>query len=111
MPATVLHLLRLRGPAAVLWLVVPVVVDSVDGMGRRGARAHIYEECQEVMTPTIAHRDSAAAVVRIASRLRIRAAREHARPGPVFRRVSEDSLDSSGVAMLEMPRRGEITFQ
>lgn len=60
--AAILTLLFQAGPSHVAWFVVPVHVDPVKGVVLR-APADISQERREIVTPLVAHRDSATTVV------------------------------------------------
>src|SRR5215469_7640127 len=71
-------------PTAVLGRVIAVVVDAVERVGSRGARAHVGEERHEVVAPALAYLDAAAAVAREIRAVRPATAADHAVPDLVF---------------------------
>lgn len=62
-PSAVVCLDALRCPSDVSGFVVPVVVDSVNGMLRRGSRANVFPEHEEVLAPFWGDRYSTPSVV------------------------------------------------
>lgn len=60
-PARVVRLGAWRGPSAVAWFVVSVIVPAIQCQARR-ALTHVSKERREVMTPTVAHGNTACAI-------------------------------------------------
>lgn len=81
-------LLRLGGPAAVLWRVRPVVVHAVDRVFAGRPTSHVCQEGLVRVSPRLAHGDSASPVILEASVLGVRASLEHASPRLKLRRPS-----------------------
>lgn len=71
------------GPSTVAALIVPVVVDAVDGSSRAGPWSHVGIEGGEV-EPAGAHRDSAATIVLELTVVGVAASVLHLRPRLVF---------------------------
>ena len=61
--ATVIRLLSLVGPSAIVWTVGTVIVFALDGVLRRRTTPHVSEKLREAVSPLIAHNDAASAVV------------------------------------------------
>src|SRR5665213_482869 len=55
-------LIRRRGPNAVAWLIVAVVVLAFERQASR-TRPHVAVERRDIVAPLVAHRDAASAVV------------------------------------------------
>src|SRR5579859_11850 len=85
--ALVLALFARGGPTAVAWLVVPVVVDPINGPTSR-AFAHVGEKVLE-RVPALAHRDPATAVVVVGDVAGISAPIKHVFPRPVSGRITQ----------------------
>lgn len=82
----VLSLLFTRGPAAVTWLVVAIVVVALDGVALAGTLAHVGEECGELQ-PSLTDFDAAPAVaVEMLSGFWIGTARNHRYPRTIRQR-------------------------
>lgn len=77
------HLNSSRGPTAVRGLVIPVGLNPVEAVLRRGRFAHISEEILEGGTPAIADSDAATSVVLEVADIGIVAASLHRAPDPV----------------------------
>jgi hypothetical protein len=107
MSPAISNLFRLSGPPAVAGLVVAIGVDSVDGVAWAGTSPHICEERGEVVAPSIADRDAAPAIVRVASGPRVSASRQHARPRVVF----GGNPVESGVSVTAPPLADDVSFQ
>jgi len=80
----VIELLGLRGPAAVSWLIVSIVVDAINCMSRRRTMPHVRKEQIERCSPSGADLYSPAAIVVPASPFGVFAASNHRFPDPVF---------------------------
>ena len=61
--AAIATLLQWSGPAAILWRVWAVVVDSVNGVCRGWLRSHIGQERLEAVLPSLADSDTATAPI------------------------------------------------
>jgi len=72
-------------PSAVSRRVSVVVIDALQRQSRSWPAAHVRDERGEVMAPSIAHGDAAAAVTRVRLRVRIDAALNHRLPDVIFR--------------------------
>src|SRR5690348_4544857 len=59
--ASIVGLLLRRGPSAILWRIVPVIVDAVDASTWR-SHAHVTDKVLE-HHPAVAHADAAPSVV------------------------------------------------
>ena len=79
----VVRLLNVCRPAAIAGLIVSVVVDPVDA-SIIGARSHICVEGEEIVTPFVAHCDSASSIVRVGPVILIEASFLNLLPGEVF---------------------------
>lgn len=82
--ATVVRRFFRRRPPTVRWLVRTIIVDSINAMTLRWPRPHVTEECFEAVLPSLAHRDAAAAVLRIVSGVGLQAATPHHGPRVVL---------------------------
>ena len=80
----VARLLCLRCPAAVVWLVVAIIVATINRIAHRRAWSHVCQERLERVEPALAHSDSASAVVLKSVCLRISATLKHLLPNAVF---------------------------
>lgn len=85
---TVVGLLRICRPATIPWLIVAVIILSVNRMLRRGARPHIGVEVLKAMSPALANSDSSATVVRKVLLFRSSAARNHLLPNGILWRLA-----------------------
>lgn len=74
-------------PSAVLRLVVPVVVDAVDRVRVARSSPHVFEEAFVGSLPAFTDTDPTRAVVLEELVFRVRATRQHVRPGTVLRRL------------------------
>ena len=83
-PAGVHVLLVPSGPPAVAGLVVPIVVDPVDGMEPRRSPAHIGKEVLETLSPPFAHSNAAASPVLEPLVVRVVAPLAHLHPAVVL---------------------------
>src|SRR6188474_1581748 len=81
--ATVVGLRELVCPSAVPGLVVAVAVNAVEGVRRRWSRPHVGEEVDE-QRPSLAHLDSAPAVVSVGVESLVAAPRFHYAPDAVL---------------------------
>lgn len=72
------------GPTTIARLIVPVIVDSIQGQANR-PWSYIGQKCLERMSPTITHQNSSAAVVLIGQNIRIKTTPQHGRPDTVLR--------------------------
>ncbi len=81
-------LLARRRPTTIVWRVVSIGIDAIEGMLRRGPRPHVSEEGREVL-PALAHAYAAAAVAGVADVGRILAALFHAAPNLVLSAVRQ----------------------
>lgn len=90
------RLLVMCRPSAIAWLVVAVVVDSVNRVAW-GPSSHISEEVFELL-PSLAHFDAASAVILVFMVFHILATRNHSQPNVVLRgaRHSVDREASKG---------------
>ena len=86
--STIAVLLLWRGPVAVIRAVTALVVAALDGVLRRRSRAHISQELREVVTPLIADRDAAPAVVGVTGDARVQATATQIGPALVLRRLT-----------------------
>lgn len=77
-------LLILRRPAAIRWLVIAVIVDTVQRMLWRRALAHVGEKILEGIAPTGANRNSARPVILPTGVILVCAALNHSGPSAVF---------------------------
>lgn len=77
-----------RDPATVFKPVTAIVVDAVEGMFRCRPRAHVFEECRELL-PALAHLDPTSSVAGPGFGVRVTAPILHRRPDRVFRRLTE----------------------
>lgn len=102
--ASILRLLRLRGPSAIFRLVVPVVVDAIDAQIQARLVAHIRDEVLEVMAPSIADRNSTSSVIGEVCNVRIGASVDHGVPGAVLTpiRRSSEAISSTGVSVRDV---------
>lgn len=73
-----------RGPAAIARLVVAIVVDSIQRMGRTWPRSHIIVKSLEGFVPPLANFDTASPVFRVLRICWCRATPEHACPTVIF---------------------------
>lgn len=85
--ALIVRLLQAGRPAAVARLIVAVVVDAIERMQERGARAHVGVEGGERVPPAIADGDAAAAVIRPRGVRATETAAFHGAPRFVFGRA------------------------
>lgn len=99
---SVTPLLMKRGPSDVAGFVVPVDVDAIKAVPRRGSLAHVFEERREAVSPAVADRDSASSVVRPARHIRIGAPRNHAGPYPIHPRSGHSVGHHGGRAFLSI---------
>jgi hypothetical protein len=83
--AAVVALLLCGGPSDIAGLVVPVVVDAVDGVKPAGAQPDVFKEGLEGSTPLEAYLDTPAAIPIEVPDPRIPAPGDHALPREVFR--------------------------
>src|SRR6266540_4838264 len=84
---TVIGLFEDCCPAAVAWLVIPVVVDSVQAQVRGRAWTNVGIEGLEALPPRLADRDSPTAVAVIARIVRVMAPLQHLRPDHILRQL------------------------
>lgn len=82
--ALVVALLKRRGPAAVGWLVVAVVLAALDGVLGRRARPHVRQERREAVPPSLAHVNATPSISTIEAITWISAAHLHGNPDQVF---------------------------
>lgn len=104
--AGVIHLLVVRGPAAIASFVGAVVVFTLNGVARRRFRSHVRQEVLKRL-PSAAHRDAAAAVIGVVRCVRILATSLHRAPRSIFRRLAEPI---SVVAVNPFDRRPELAY-
>lgn len=83
----VVVLFNTRCPSAVLRLVVPIVVDTVDRVLVVRSSPHVFEEVFVGSLPAFTDTDPTRAVVLEELVFRVRATRQHVRPGAVLRRL------------------------
>jgi hypothetical protein len=83
---SVLRLLVARGPSAILWAVVAVVVVTLQCVKRGWTRTHILDEIR-VVIPSLTHANATTAIAVVMRLLRVVAAVPHLHPNTVFRRV------------------------
>lgn len=93
-PSGVSILFRPCRPSAVAGLVVPVIVDPLDGVAR-GTRAHVGSEARDIVEPPIAHRDPSTAVVLEVLAAGVQAPVLHVRPAAPNVRMAEPVQPSS----------------
>lgn len=64
---SICNLLRVSSPTAIWWLVIAVVIYSIDGMRRTRPRSHISQEILKAFrtAPSITYRYASTAVIRI----------------------------------------------
>ena len=98
-PSAVIGLFGPAGPHAVSGFVVPVVVNSFDGVFPDWARSHISQEIGEGAAPPIANSYAAPPISNVMGDVRVHAALAHAGPTCVFREsYSIGGLTFEGVA-------------
>lgn len=85
-PAGVIRLLPTRGPSAIGWLVVAVIVDAIQRVIRRRSLTHVEQECRVGLLPSLAHRNASASIVWPRRNLWIEAAADDVAPDSVLRR-------------------------
>jgi hypothetical protein len=103
-------LLSRRRPPAVGGLVIPVIVDSVDGVFRRRTRPHIFIERGEAVPPSVANRDPASTVVTKARSDWVEAPLFHRSPGSPLRRVFHAVPQAVFITGLENHGQKHSTF-
>lgn len=81
---TVVHLLFLCGPSAILRFIVPVIVNAIKGMLRRRFTAHIMKEIFKTVFPCPANSYSSAPIISPIFVISIMATIFHTFPGFVF---------------------------
>ncbi len=86
--AFIVRLIDARGPAAILRRVRAVVVVSLNGVLRRGARPHVVQERREIVAPPVAHADATTSVVLVEGPLRVVTPLLNQSPHIVFRCAS-----------------------
>ena len=84
--ALVSSLLASRSPSAILWRVVPVVVDAIKRQTGR-TLPHVGKEILEFQ-PSLTHRDTSPAVIIELTDIRVPATPQHCSPNPVFGSVT-----------------------
>ena len=80
-------LLGFSGPPAIVFRVVAVWIDSIEG-GIRRSLSHIFEERRE-FPPSLTYGYSSSSVSWIGLMRRVRASRVHARPASICRALAE----------------------
>lgn len=80
----VLCLISVRQPVAIVWLVIAVVVTTLDGVLGRGLKAHIGKEVLELL-PAIANENAARSILSESLVARVRAALGHTLPACILR--------------------------
>lgn len=75
---------HLRGPAAILGAIRPVIVDAINAKLGGWSRTHVCEEGHKVVLPAIANKDAAPAVARPGFVARVGASALHFDPCIVF---------------------------
>lgn len=85
--AAIPNLLLSGSPSNIAGFIVPVVVrKAVNGMLRRGARANVRQKGREVVTPFVAHRNTATTIVCVLVVFGVEATALHMLPYAPFRR-------------------------
>lgn len=82
--ATIQQLLRHRGPATVVRRIVAVIVNAIDGMLTGWTWTEVIVKVQKAVSPPVAHRNTAAAVIAKGGRFRVVATLKHATPARIF---------------------------
>ena len=75
-------------PAAITRLIVAVIVDAVNGMGRRGTRPHVCEEVQKAFVPSFANGDTTSTIPMPVLQFGVTAPLAHVNPCAVLGRHS-----------------------
>ncbi len=86
---SIIRLLLPCRPAAVLWSVRAVIVNTVKRVTRRRLVAHVTQEGREALAPLSTDRDTTASVVRPIRRVGVFATVDDMRPCDVFAAVRE----------------------
>ena len=83
-PPTILGLLATCRPATIAWFVVSVCINTLDGMLRRWAAAHVLQKVFKRFLPAITNQNSTSTIQIVHRRIRIIAAIFHGVPRIVF---------------------------
>ena len=84
--STVIGLLTLGSPSAIVRLVITVIVDAVNRVRRRRTVAHVSEEVLE-RVPSFADCDTSSSVISIGAIARVKTAVSQCSPSSIFSRV------------------------
>lgn len=96
----VIRLLDGQCPLAIFRAIWTIVVASLDHVTRRWPWPHVSQECREVVQPSVTDANTASAVARIPTRVRIAAALFHLAPNKVFGRAFSAVLVGALTALL-----------
>lgn len=80
------------GPSAIVRLIVPVVVDTVERIAGTWASAHVFKKCRERIAPALADLDATSTILGILLGPRVRAAGFHGGPDLIFGRPAKAVL-------------------
>lgn len=97
----IVALFKFRNPLAVRWLVVPIVVNSLNAMFFV-AVSHISKKTNKTINPTITYCNSSASVIRIGSTRWIKASLFHIAPRNVFTSSRMIRSIRSAITMLNL---------
>jgi hypothetical protein len=103
MMATILHLLSVGGPTAVLWRVRSVVVDALNGVFAGWGFSHIGQELLKRVEPALVNGNTSPAIKLKVADARVGAARLDGLPRPVF--LGSLSAPARAVRDLRLPHR------
>lgn len=81
---TIVGLLLCRGPAAVSWFIIAMIIDAINGISRSRSLAHIFIKIHEII-PSFANGDSSSTPSWPILGVRLQAPLTHMKPRPIFR--------------------------
>lgn len=95
-----------RGPSAVIWRVVTIILHAIKRVLRRWASAHVGEECREVIAPAVADRNPSSAPILVTWMRDVETAPPHVAPRVVLGRCSGALL----VTVFKRALKGALVF-